>query len=188
MSQSPRRAASTPDSWAETADTGGHHRGPGAAAVSEAAYILMGVWAVAALIVLTVCRNSDRMLERKWHMFVMGALTTAIYLALPLVSHSLWGTAAMLSVCVGTAYALFTVFWTIPSVWLEARGAASGIALISSMGQFGGLLGPWSVGKLSDMTGSLNTGLSMAAILIGIGTLLATFAIPHRRLRAAGTD
>jgi hypothetical protein len=38
------------------------------------------------------------------------------------------------------------------------------------------------------MTGSLNTGLSMAAILIGIGTLLATFAIPHRRLRAAGTD
>jgi MFS transporter, ACS family, tartrate transporter len=94
----------------------------------------------------------------------------------------------MLSVCVGTAYALFMVFWTIPSVWLEGRGAASGIALISSMGQFGGLLGPWSVGKLSDMTGSLNTGLSMAAILIGIGTLLATFAIPHRRLRAAGTD
>jgi MFS family permease len=163
-------------------------RRAGAASVSEAAYILMGVWAVAALIVLTVCRNSDRMLERKWHMFVMGAVTTAIYLALPLVSHSLWGTATMLSVCVGTAYALFMVFWTIPSVWLEGRGAASGIALISSMGQFGGLLGPWSVGKLSDMTGSLNTGLSMAAILIGIGTLLATFAIPHRRLRAAGTD
>jgi MFS family permease len=33
-------------------------RRAGAASVSEAAYILMGVWAVAALIVLTVCRNS----------------------------------------------------------------------------------------------------------------------------------
>ena len=79
------------------------------------------------------------------------------------------------------------VFWTIPPVWLEHRGAAAGIALISSIGQFGGLLGPWTVGKLSDTTGSLNTGLSLAAVLVGLGTLLATFAIPHRRLRAAGT-
>ncbi len=162
-------------------------RQAGAKSVTEAAHILMFVWGFAAIEVLVLCRSSDRMLERKWHMLATGAAAAVAYLLLPLVSGSVIGTAVLLAISVGSAYSLFMIFWTIPPVWLEGRGAAAGIALISAMGQFGGLLGPASVGYLKDATGTIYTGFSAAAVLIGFGTILAAFAIPHARLRKAGS-
>jgi hypothetical protein len=60
----------------------------GAKSVTEAGNILVGVWIFAAVFVLLVCRNSDRVGERKWHILVTGLMTTVAYLALPLVSGS----------------------------------------------------------------------------------------------------
>jgi ACS family phthalate transporter-like MFS transporter len=58
-----------------------------------------------------------------------------------------------------------------------------GIAMISALGQFGGLSGPAVVGWAFQGTGSIYIGFSIAAVLIFLGTLLAVFAIPHARLR-----
>jgi ACS family phthalate transporter-like MFS transporter len=79
------------------------------------------------------------------------------------------------------------VFWTIPPVFLEARGAAMGIAMISALGQFGGLSGPAVVGWAFQRTGSIYVGFSLAAGLLLAGTLLAVLAIPHTRLRKPAT-
>jgi ACS family phthalate transporter-like MFS transporter len=75
------------------------------------------------------------------------------------------------------------VLWTVPPVFLEARGAAMGIAMISALGQFGGLSGPALVGWAFQKTGSIYVGFSIAAGTLLVGTLLAAFAIPHTRLR-----
>ena len=85
----------------------------------------------------------------------------------------------------GGGYAVFTVFWTIPPIYLEGRGAAMGIALVSALGQFGGLSGPAVVGWAFQETGSLYIGLSIAAVLLLIGTAVVVFAIPHARMRLA---
>jgi nitrate/nitrite transporter NarK len=158
-------------------------RGAGAKSVTEAGNILVGVWIFAAAVVLLVCRNSDRVGERKWHIMATGMLATVAYLALPLAAGSLWGTGILVAIAAATGYAVFIVFWTIPPMFLEARGAAMGIGMISALGQFGGLSGPAVVGWAFHETGSIYIGFTVAAVTIFFGTLLAVFAIPHSRLR-----
>lgn len=155
----------------------------GAKSVTEAGNILIGVWLFAATVVLLVSRNSDRIGERKYHLLATGLIATGAYLAFPLVSGSLWATGITVAIAAAAAYAVFTVFWTIPPVFLEARGAAMGIGMISALGQFGGLSGPVVVGWAFHETGSIYVGFSIAAVAIFIGTLVAVFAIPHTRLR-----
>jgi MFS family permease len=155
----------------------------GAKSVTEVGHILVGVWIFAAMVVLLVCRNSDRVGERKWHMLVTGLLATVAYLALPLAAGSLWASAVLIAIAASAGYAVFMVFWTIPPVFLEARGAAMGIGMISALGQFGGLSGPAVVGWAFNETGSIYVGFTIAAVIIFLGTLLAVFAIPHTRLR-----
>jgi MFS family permease len=154
----------------------------GAKSVTEAGNILVGVWIFAAIVVLLVCRNSDRVGERKYHMLATGLIATAAYLALPLAAGSLWATAILVAIGAASGYAVFMVFWTVPPMFLEARGAAMGIAMISALGQFGGLSGPAVVGWAFHESGSIYIGFSLAAAAIGIGTLLAAFALPHTRL------
>ena len=158
-------------------------RGVGAKSVTEAGYILAGIWVFAAITVLLVCRNSDRVGERKWHLLVTGLIATGAYFALPLAASSLWGSSLLLALAVAFAYSFFMVFWTIPPVFLEARAAAMGIAMISALGQFGGLSGPAIVGWAFQETGSLYVGFNIAAGIMLVGTLLGTFVIPHTRLR-----
>ncbi len=105
------------------------------------------------------------------------------YLCLPLTAGSLWATAVLVAVAAASGYAVFMVFWTVPPVFLESRGAAMGIAMISALGQFGGLSGPAVVGWAFQDTGSIYVGFSIAAATLAVGTLLAAFAIPHTRLR-----
>jgi sugar phosphate permease len=154
----------------------------GAKSVTEAGNILVGVWIFAAIVVLLVCRNSDRVGERKYHMLATGLIATAAYLALPLAAGSLWATAILVAIGAASGYGVFMVFWTVPPMFLEARGAAMGIAMISALGQFGGLSGPAVVGWAFHESGSIYIGFSLAAAAIGIGTLLAAFALPHARL------
>lgn len=158
-------------------------RGAGAKSVTEAGNILAFVWIFAAIVVLLVCRNSDRVGERKWHLLVTGLVAAAAYFALPLAAGNLWATAILVAIAAASGYAVFMVFWTLPPVFLEARGAAMGIAMISALGQFGGLSGPAVVGWAFNATGNIYIGFSIAAGTILVGTLLAVFAIPHTRLR-----
>ena len=130
-----------------------------------------------------ICRNSDRIGERKWHMLAMGLLATVAYLSFPLTSGNLWMTGVLVAIAAASGYAVFMVFWTVPPVFLEARGAAMGIGLISALGQFGGLSGPAVVGWAFQSTGSIYVGFTIAVVTIFLGTLLAVFAIPHTRLR-----
>lgn len=158
-------------------------RGVGANSVTETGYILAGIWILVTIVVLLVCRNSDRVGDRKWHLLVAGTLATAAYLCLPLTASSLCATAVLIAVAAACGYSFFMVLWTVPPVFLEARGAAMGIAMISALGQFGGLSGPALVGWAFQKTGSIYVGFSIAAGTLLAGTLLAAFAIPHTRLR-----
>jgi MFS family permease len=161
-------------------------RKSGAGSVTEAAHILAVAWFFVGVFVLLVCRNSDRMLERKWHLLVTGLMASGCYLLLPLAAGNLWATAVLVTLSTAGGYAVFMVFWTIPPAWLEGTGAALGIGMISAIGQFGGLAGPAVVGWVFQETGSLYIGLSIAAVLLLAGTGVAVFGIPHAKLRRAG--
>jgi MFS family permease len=65
------------------------------------------------------------------------------------------------------------VFWTIPTRFLTGVGAASGLALINSIGVMGGYFGPELMGSLKDTTGDYFTGLLTMAGILAVSAVLA---------------
>ena len=75
-------------------------------------------------------------------------------------------------------------FWTLPPKLLSGVGAAGGIALINTMGQFGGIVSPVFVGKIKDATGSTTPALyAIGAVCLLCGAILL-FALPEKLKRS----
>jgi MFS transporter, ACS family, tartrate transporter len=119
-----------------------------------------------------ISRRSDRTGDRKGHITVCLAVAAVAFVASTVVSP----VAAIAALAVGLFFLLgaHPVFWTMPAALLSGTAAAAGIALINSIGNLGGFVGPYLVGLVQDATGSTDGGLlALAAILVG-GALLAT--------------
>ncbi len=62
------------------------------------------------------------------------------------------------------------IFWTVPTSFLAGRGAAGGLAFISTIGSLGGFVGPFMVGWIKQETGSFILGLLALAAVLAITT------------------
>jgi nitrate/nitrite transporter NarK len=69
-------------------------------------------------------------------------------------------------------------FWPLPSLFLTGSAAAGGIAIINSIGNLGGFIGPSAVGWVKDTTHSYSLALYALA---GFG-LVAVFAAVMLRI------
>jgi MFS transporter, ACS family, tartrate transporter len=122
-------------------------------------------------------RSSDRRKERIWHIFAaMGLCAFGWLLAACFVSYGYGGPVLLIGGMVlanGGVLAASAVFWTLPSQALSGRAAATGIALISAMGNVGSTIGPLLVGHLRDTTqGFALPFLFMVLVAIVSGALL----------------
>jgi ACS family tartrate transporter-like MFS transporter len=65
-------------------------------------------------------------------------------------------------------------FWSLPSDFLSDASAASGIALITSIGSLGRLVGPTIVGVAANGPGGIYRGLAIAGVsfLVTAGLVL----------------
>jgi ACS family tartrate transporter-like MFS transporter len=83
---------------------------------------------------------------------------------------------ALVAICVAAMgiFAAISPFWELPAAALAGAAAASGIALINSLGNLGGFASPYAVGVLVDRTGDSKYGLLMLAAVLFI-TAIATF-------------
>src|ERR1035437_271830 len=85
----------------------------GVASVKHVGWILSGVWVIVAIVVLLVCRNSDRVGERRWHIAISGVVAGAGFLGLPLAAGNVWATAML--VMLGAAGGYVVVGWAYKS-------------------------------------------------------------------------
>lgn len=132
---------------------------------------------------LLIARHSDRKLERRWHYLCtvsLGALGLAM---LPSFADKFELAIGCLSLVGVAYYAGSTIFWTIPPAYFSAATVAGGIALTSSMGQFGSLLAPMLLGWLKTHTNSISTGLYIIAAITVVGGLVVVLGIPKSALR-----
>jgi hypothetical protein len=67
---------------------------------------------------------------------------------------------------------LVGVFWALPPQFLGGSAAAAGIALINSIGNLGGFVGPALIGMLHDLTGGYTGGMLMLAGALVLEALL----------------
>jgi nitrate/nitrite transporter NarK len=66
-------------------------------------------------------------------------------------------------------YAAVPTFWTLPTGFLTGSAAAGGIALINSIGNLGGFVGPYAFGWIKDATGEITLGL----VVLGAGPIMS---------------
>jgi len=119
-----------------------------------------------------VSRSSDRKLERRYHAAVPLFAAGLALLLLGRV-HSPLAAIAIFAVVASGIYSFFAPFWALPAQFLTGVAAASGIALINSIGNLGGLAGPYLVGTITRRVGSLNAGLAF----VGFSLLLAALLV-----------
>jgi MFS family permease len=129
-----------------------------------------------------VGRNSDRTGERRWHVagsaftgassWLMIALVASGRLAIPGVD-SRWLFVVGVAMTLTGMKCMLPTFWTLPPSFLTGAAAAGGIALINSVANLGGMLGPRIIGHVKMATGSFTVGyLVMAAALFMGGVLV----------------
>jgi ACS family tartrate transporter-like MFS transporter len=82
------------------------------------------------------------------------------------------------------------VFWTLPTAFLSGASAAGGIALINSLGNFGGYAGPQLLGFVKDQTQSFAVALlTLAALMAFAGIVALSLGHNARRMpQEAGAD
>lgn len=120
-------------------------------------------WAFAAAAMLLVGQHSDATGERRWHV-ALAAVAGAVGLAvssIPGISGVL-GLAA-LTLAAGGIISSSSTFWSLPTLYLSGTAASAGIALINSVGNLGGFVGPFAIGKLHDVTHSMTVALVFLA-------------------------
>jgi len=108
---------------------------------------------------LTVGWNSDRTKERRLHAvgpILFGALALCLT---PWSQGRLWLTVLLFIGAMTGLKAYLPAFWSLPSLFLTEAAAAGSIGLINSVGNLGGFLGPFILGKVETMTGSFQGGL-----------------------------
>jgi ACS family tartrate transporter-like MFS transporter len=149
--------------------------------------ILVMIPFIASLIAMIfVSRSSDRRLERRYHAAI-SVVVGGIALILLGTANSAMFTLALLTFAVMGTGALNGPFFALPGDFLTGTAAASGIALVTSIGSLGGFVGPSLVGAVASGSGGIYRGLAISgASLFVSASLILMLPKESRRASAAG--
>ncbi len=132
-----------------------------------------------ALIAMTlVSRHSDRTLERRYHMATAATLSGIAMLLLGAPRSPFLSVVLFSAVAIG-AYSFLPVFFSMPGEFLTGFSAAAGITFVTSVANFGGFVGPYSIGLIRQRTGNSYYGLICAGVFFLLSASLALF-LPRR--------
>lgn len=140
-----------------------------------------------AISMLVVGRLSDATGERPKFVAALVIAAALGFFATGIFGKNVVFLVSALAVLGGGVVASIPTFWTLPPKILAGAGAASGIALINTIGQLGGIVSPVMVGAVKDVTGSTAPALFIIGGLCTFCALLLLTALP-RDLKARDFD
>ena len=113
-------------------------------------------------------------------------MTSAAGLLLAVASEgTLWLLVGSFTISQMAQRGLVGVFWAMPPQLLGGTAAAAGIALINSIGNLGGFVGPALIGALYDVTGSYTGGLlALTGALVIEAALVLALKLPAQEARS----
>ena len=119
-----------------------------------------------------ISRSSDRTGDRKKHLafvYAMSALaiTGSAFAPSPLLAYLLLCVTGLF------IYAGNPLFWSLASSFRTGAAGAATIALINTIAQFGGLVGPWSIGLVRNYTGDFHYALLTIAGFLVVSVVIA---------------
>lgn len=128
-------------------------------------------------------RLADRRTSRRG-MLLLSYLAAALGFALTALAPTAQWTAAALSLAAFGVFSSMPVFWAAASQRMTAGAAAAvGIAVINSVGNIGGFLGPYATGFLLSRTQTYAAGLTGSAVALLLGAVIIWLALGPVRNR-----
>ncbi|MGI4794084.1 MAG: MFS transporter, partial [Janthinobacterium lividum] len=154
-------------------------RGAGVASPLAIGLLTVLPYGCGAMAMVLVSRRSDAARERRWHLAVPGLVGALGWLVAVAAQGDT--TIAMAGLTVATIGVMTTLsqFWCLPTAMLAGAAAATGIAVINSVGNLAGFVSPYVIGWIIDRTHSTDLGVYTLAASIAAGSLLA-LAMPGR--------
>jgi len=128
-------------------------------------------YGVAAIGMVIIGRHSDRTGERRWHI-ALSALAGGAAFALTGLVHGIVPSIAALSIAMLGLASMLGPFWAFATSFLSGIGAAAGIALVNSVGNVGGFVGPNIVGYVQQTTGGFTGGLVTIGVVLAAGGVI----------------
>ena len=153
---------------------------------NQLSHTQIGLIAMVPYIVATVAmvwwsRRSDRRNERKRHSAIPLAVAAAALMGAGLTSNP-FTAIALISLALAGLYAFKSPFWALPTIFLSRSTAAISIAVINSIGNLGGFVGPYAIGLIKGTGRSATSGLVFLSTLLVVAFLMTIFM----RLNDAG--
>ncbi len=116
-------------------------------------YFMLGLtslipWGVGGLAMILMARHSDRTQERRWH--IAGSLLACSVglLAFAVVDPDPIPSIIALTIVTCGTLSYSGLFWSLPTTLLRGTAAVAGIAMINSITNLGGQIGPEIIGRL----------------------------------------
>ena len=126
-------------------------------------------YAAASIGMILIGMSSDRSGERLMHVAVPSIIAAVGFAISAYLASPVPGMIALTVAAVGDL-STRGPFWTLPTRFLSGAAAASGIALMNTVGSLAGFVGPYAVGLVRTFTGSFTGGLLLlAALLLAAG-------------------
>jgi MFS transporter, ACS family, tartrate transporter len=151
--------------------------------------LLAGVPSIVAVIAMVLwAKHSDRTEERTWHVVIPCVVACLGFVLAGNASTALMIIVALVIVNIGISAAKAPL-WAMPSVFLSGAGAAAGIAMINSVGNLGGFVGPFVIGWLKNVTGSYSAGLYVVGATLAVSavvTLMLSRQVKQMPIAASG--
>jgi ACS family tartrate transporter-like MFS transporter len=133
--------------------------------------------------------HSDKTAERRWHAAVPLLAAGVMYALLIPTRHDFPLAIFCLLMGSGFFYGFYPVFWAMPTMLLSESAAAATFGLINSIGQLGGLAGPYIIGILNDRTHSLTASFGFIALAyFAAGGLILRLGIRDPLLASPAMD
>jgi len=134
--------------------------------------ILGAVSAVTIVVMILNSAHSDKTEERPLHVAVPLLISGAGFFGCAVLRQPILAVFFLALVPIGHC-AAYGPFWSMPSRFLTGAPAAAGIALVVTIANVGGLVGPTVIGAMKDRFGTHSAAFILLGTFAGIGALLA---------------
>ncbi len=134
--------------------------------------------AVTIILMLLNSAHSDRTDERPWHVSVPLLIMGAGFFGCALLRQPILAVLSLALVPIGHC-AAYGPFWSMPTRFLTGAPAAAGIALVVTIANVGGFLGPTVIGAMKDRFG---TDVPAFVLLAACAIVAALLALRLRRV------
>lgn len=139
-------------------------------------------WILSCVFMIATGASADKKNERRWHLIIPLLMVTIGFIGAGIFTHNLIALMFFLSIATMGVGTSLPMFWQIPPAFLSKNNAATGIALVSSLGNLASFLAPYLIGWVKTNMGSTSIGLYILAVLIALGAALVLL-IPAQALK-----